>query len=81
MVKDKLSGKTCYVYTAPVNGASDWSGKISANDTIYKYIGSDFGTANYVSNLVANGSNFLTHILWALQFIQLQTMLCRPPHF
>lgn len=64
MVKDKLSGKTCYVYTAPVNGAGDWSGKISTNDTIYKYIGSDFGTANYVSNLVANGSNFLSTDGW-----------------
>lgn len=65
MVIDKLTGKTCYVYTAPVNGGGEWTGKISANDTIYKYVGSEFGTANYVANLIANPKAFLSTDGWS----------------
>lgn len=67
-VIDAVTGKTCYVYRAPANGTGIFgsgSKQIRSGDLIYKYIGSEFGTANYVANLIANPSAFLSTDGWS----------------
>lgn len=62
---EPVSGKSCYVHkVTAVDPSGQYADQVEVGDIVYESIGSEFGDALYATNLIANGTAFISTTGW-----------------